>query len=492
MNALTTIDQRRIQIASETPAFRKSELGQFMTPMNIANFMASLFSPLGNKVIHLLDPGSGIGSLAAAFALRAHYEKCKSLEAEIWEIDSSLQAPLIETLVECQNSFQESNIPFKFFIRTEDFVHANPDKTVTHAILNPPYKKISSNSEHRKALRQAGIETTNLYSAFVALALLNLKEGGELVAITPRSFCNGPYFKAFRKMILEHSALRRIHIFERRNHAFKGDDVLQENVIFHLTKGAVQGDVVISSSLDATFLDMNISTAPFSRVVMPNDPEKIFYLIAQDEDPLVEMGTRFYLRTLEDLGISVATGPVVDFRMRDCLRRDVEDGCVPLIYPFHFVDGFISHPKIDSKKPNGILDNEATRRWLMPAGDYVIVRRLTSKEEKRRIVPAVFDHTKFNVDRVGFENHLNVFHAKKHGLNPLVARGLAIYLGSTFADKWLRRFNGHTQVNAGDLRAMRYPDLETLMEWGLEVNDVLPSQEKIDALVEGKFNGQAR
>lgn len=128
----------------------------------------------------------------------------------------------------------------------------------------------------------------------------------------------------------------------------------------------------------------------------------------------------------------------------------------------------------------------------MPAGDYVIVRRLTSKEEKRRIVPAVFDHTKFNVDRVGFENHLNVFHAKKHGLNPLVARGLAIYLGSTFADKWLRRFNGHTQVNAGDLRAMRYPDLETLMEWGLEVNDVLPSQEKIDALVEGKFNGQAR
>jgi len=35
-------------------------------------------------------------------------------------------------------------------------------KRFSHAILNPPYKKINSNSEHRLILRRMGIETVNL------------------------------------------------------------------------------------------------------------------------------------------------------------------------------------------------------------------------------------------------------------------------------------------------------------------------------------------
>ena len=102
----------------------------------------------------------------------------------------------------------------------------------------------------------------------------------------------------------------------------------------------------------------------------------------------------------------------------------------------------------------------------------------------------MFSPKKVPGERIGFENHLNVFHAKKHGLPLKVAKGLAVYLGSTLADQWFRRFNGHTQVNAGDLRAMRYPDPETLIEWGSQVKNALPSQQQIDALVEGKSNVQ--
>lgn len=490
MNALLMIDQRRTKIASETPQERKSELGQFMTPTAIARFMSSLFTPLGKHRIHLLDAGAGIGSLAAAFAAKALHDNAKSLVAEAWEIDPALHDPLNETLQGCREAFQAAKIPFHYNLRTEDFIEAAPAQVFTHAILNPPYKKISSDSLHRKSLRQAGIETTNLYSAFVALALLSLKDGGELVAITPRSFCNGTYFKPFRKLILEHAALTHVHAFELRDHAFKGDDVLQENVIFHLVKGKTQGEVVISSSRDASFQDLTHRAVPFSNVVLPEDPDSIFYLVPEDEDPMIEAGIRAYTHTLEDLGLTVSTGPVVDFRMRSVLRQNMEEGCAPLVYPFHFVNGFVSHPKADSKKPNAILDNEETLKWLMPSGNYVIVRRLTSKEEKRRIVPAVFSPKKVPGERIGFENHLNVFHAKKHGLPPKVAKGLAVYLGSTLADQWFRRFNGHTQVNAGDLRAMRYPDLETLTEWGSQVKDALPSQQQIDALVEGKFNVQ--
>jgi adenine-specific DNA-methyltransferase len=115
------------------------------------------------------------------------------------------------------------------------------------------------------------------------------------------------------------------------------------------------------------------------------------------------------------------------------------------------------------------------------------VRRLSSKEEKRRIVPSVFDPSKVQGKQIGFENHLNVFHSGKNGLSPNVAKGLALFLGSTLADKWLRRFSGNTQVNASDLRALRYPTVATLMKWGSKVRDELPSQEIIDTIVEGEI-----
>jgi adenine-specific DNA-methyltransferase len=68
----------------------------------------------------------------------------------------------------------------------------------THCIMNPPYGKIAVDSGARGYFRAIGLETVNLYSGFVALALDLLEDGGELVAIIPRSFCNGPYYQPFR------------------------------------------------------------------------------------------------------------------------------------------------------------------------------------------------------------------------------------------------------------------------------------------------------
>src|SRR5690606_24278062 len=116
------------------------------------------------------------------------------------------------------------------------FQETSEKRCCTHAILNPPYKKINSNSEHRLLLRSIGIETVNLYTAFLGIVVMLLEPGGELVAITPRSFCNGPYYKSFRKLFLGNMALQRIHVFESRKQAFKDDEVLQENIIFHAIK----------------------------------------------------------------------------------------------------------------------------------------------------------------------------------------------------------------------------------------------------------------
>lgn len=59
-----------------------------------------------------------------------------------------------------------------------------------------------------------------------------------------------------------------------------------------------------------------------------------------------------------------------------------------------------------------------------------------------------------------------MFHRCKHGLPPELAHGLALYLNSGFVDVLFRRFNGHTQVNATDLRSLPYPSTDTLEALG--------------------------
>ncbi len=82
------------------------------------------------------------------------------------------------------------------------------------------------------------------------------------------------------------------------------------------------------------------------------------------------------------------------------------------------------------------------------------------------MVAAVFDPALVPAPKVGFENHLDVFHVRGAGLGTDLARGLAAFLGSAFVDAYFRQFNGHTQVNASDLRSLRYPSKAALEELG--------------------------
>ena len=107
-----------------------------------------------------------------------------------------------------------------------------------------------------------------------------------------------------------------------------------------------------------------------------------------------------------------------------------------------------------------------TQKQLFPTGCYTLVKRFSSKEEKRRIVARVFTPSDAPCEYIGFENHLNVFHKAKKGISHELALGLAVYLNSTLIDEYFRQFNGHTQVNVTDLRLLKYPSTEILIELG--------------------------
>lgn len=485
LQQLEKADTVRRMVAPRTAQKHKAALGQFMTPSSVARFMASMFPASTMQTCRLLDAGAGVGALSCAFLDRwvTGGFGFEAVEATAYEIDDTLRDHLARHLTGYQGVTPRI-IADDFIeqVTANDLFAAKPPTGYTHAILNPPYKKINSQSAHRLALRRVGIETVNLYSAFVALAVAEAAPSGQVVAIIPRSFCNGPYYRPFRDFILERAAIRHMHLFESRSKAFKDDEVLQENIIIRLERGGQQGPVTVSTSTDDSFSDLTTNEHPFDRIVFPDDPERFIHVPTTTEKSTIELSPAVRY-SLADIGVKVSTGPVVDFRLKAHLRDMPEPGAVPLIYPGHLSMTSTVWPVQGLKKANAIMRNDETEKWLYPNGFYCVVRRFSSKEEKRRVVASIVDPAAFGDHSVlGFENHMNLFHENKHGLPEALARGLGVFLNTTAVDEHFRRFNGHTQVNATDLKLMKYPSRETLIqlgEWAMKQGTL--TQDQIDA-----------
>lgn len=503
VDIINSTDLIRVAANAVLDKKKKSALGQFFTPSPIGMFMASLFDNIEGR-IRLLDPGCGSGSLTACFVAEAIARKATiSIEADTFDIETAIKPYLQETMEMLESECSKYSLEFSYDHSALDFILMASDalssdylnqetEKYTHVIMNPPYKKISTSSPHRKALCAAGIETVNLYAGFVALAVKMLKPSGEIVAIIPRSFCNGPYYDSFRKFLIKNTSFHHIHVFDSRNKAFGDDNVLQENIIIHCKKNGIQESVKVTSSHSADFYsdaltddvtasNMTSRVVKFDSIVKPSDQRNFIHIAPSYEDQQVVDQLSTFNNRLDDVGVKVSTGPVVDFRVKEDLRSSYESGSVPLLYPVH-LNGSVDWPK-KSKKPNAIHISDLSMPWLWKnSGYFVVVRRFSSKEEKKRIVATVYDGS-LPEELIGFENKLNVFHADKTGFDENLAKGIYIYLNSSLVDRYYRTFGGHTQVNATDLKSLNYPSAETLRRMGKNMEHNFMQQSEIDELL---------
>jgi len=99
--------------------------------------------------------------------------------------------------------------------------------------------------------------------------------------------------------------------------------VLQKNIIIRLECGARQGAVDISASTDDTFTDL--TTHESERIVSPDDVQSFIHVPTSPEKDAME-GHSLVRHTLDQPGIRVSTGSVVDFRLKDHLREMPQDG----------------------------------------------------------------------------------------------------------------------------------------------------------------------
>lgn len=480
---------------------RRGALGQFFTPLVVAQIMSAM-PDLKRERIRVLDAGAGAGVLTAALVASVCERKVKPKEINVVaiELDSSLVPYLHNTLEKCQAECERNDITFTFRIYNEDFLNfavnnlpgnlfaAPDDFKFDLAILNPPYGKLNAGSEASSLLRRHGIITPNLYTSFLALCAEMLAPDGELVAITPRSFCNGTYFKPFRQYFLERMSFLRFHVFDSRKDIFD-EDILQENIIFHAVKNKFEqfknNDVIISTSRSGVESNGKDSIKlKNEEIVRPGDKDLFIHLGGKESEQITIGRTGQFQSSLEDLGLQVSTGKVVDFRAKEFLQNGLSTDAVPLVYPHNLQKGIVHYPLIHKKKFDSIRVAPETESLLVVTGTYVLVKRFSAKEEKKRITASLFELENAPGEKIGFENHLNYFHANGQGIDSKLAKGLTVYLNSSLLDAYFRRFSGHTQVNATDLRYLKYPTCVELETLGAHFTETISSQEKTDSLIE--------
>ncbi len=487
------------QNISKKKSKKKSELEQYFSSASVAKLMASMMD-YKNKEINILDPGAGIGSLFVACIdeVISQGVKPKKISVTAYEVDESLFSHLDDALTQCKKLCEKNQIIFSSKLIKKDFIVdivsklKNIEKQYSHIIINPPYKKINSFSKIFQLLKTVNLQSVNLYSVFIELSLKLLQDNGELVFISPRSFCNGPYFQSFRKKFFESMSLKRIHIFNSRSTSFRDDDVLQENIIVHAVKTKnFSNDVLISSNSGPKDEDLVIKHVKKESVVYPNDSQYFIHVVPDEIGAQISNKMRELQFTLNELDIEVSTGRVVDFRIKEALKNKPNNNTVPLIHPFNLSNGSIIFP-VYNKKENYIEVIKKSKNLLVENGNYVLVKRFSAKEEKRRIVASVWEKSDFNFSSIGFENRINYFHRNGKSLDIKIAKGLSVFLNSTIVDLYFRQFNGHTQVNATDLRYLRYPTFKQLKTLGSKITKNYLEQKEIDDLIEKVLFGLSK
>lgn len=418
----TAARERKAGIAATEDS--RDELEQYFTPLPVARLAVSLFTP-AEEPVSLVDLGAGTGILSACFAAAGVIRSVTAVESD----------PLL--IGSCLRTLESLDVEHK--VICGDALVFDSEKPFDRAVLNPPYKKVNLEVEFAQGDKQ--LRVPNLYAAFMAKAADLLRQGGEMVAIIPRSWMSGAYYEGFRRALFESCSLDTLAILSSRTDAFSEFGVLQEICIVKLTKGRGQGAVAVADGLE-------IGCDPVFASYQFED------LLLGDDMAVATTPAKTNCRCLVDSGFRASTGKVVMHRNgTDASFLMGSDPCVPLIQPENLTGESVVHPSACAKKPQW-LPMRSAESLLIPAGSYVLVRRFSPKEEKRRLRGYLLETD----GPVAIENHINVLHSgSSREVTPLShsqARALLEWVNSDETEAFFNTFASTTQVNAGDLNRL--------------------------------------
>jgi adenine-specific DNA-methyltransferase len=460
----------------------KKSMGQYFTPLSIARLMASL-SQTGKKNISILDPGCGSAILSCALIenIIKQNRNIKLIELVVYETDINLTLITHQVLNYLKKWLTNTGINFEYKLLISDFIIDNANalsdsffKNDTYDIIisNPPYFKLNNQDKRIQLAKMLISGQPNIYSIFLGIASKLLNKNGELIFITPRSFASGNYFKAFRKFFLRSVQLNHIHLFHSRKEAFKRDSVLQETIIVKASKLEKQTDynINISSSNGSTDISNVIhKTFSVNQLIDFNSKEKILHLPINSSEVEILSLVSAWQNKLIDFKIQISTGKVVAFRATKYIQNNYENGNTflsPLFWINNVDKMSLQWPLPLANKGQYIRNEPASLSLLVPNLNYIFLRRFSTKDDKSRLIAAPYFCNYYSASNIGVENKVNYLYKINGHLDRKEVVGLCALLNSELFDTYFKMINGNINVSATELREMKFPPLDTILNIG--------------------------
>lgn len=455
------------------PKAQRKEYGQFFTTELTARFMAELFAiDLTLPSIKILDAGAGTGVLSAAIIERIiNLEYHGHINLVCYEKDEKV-LPILQRNLEAI----KDKVGIDFEIRTDNYLTTpSKEEKFDYIIGNPPYKKIGKDDSEAKAFPHVCYGAPNLYFLFWAKAIETLRENQELVYIIPRSWTSGAYFAKFREYLFSNCVITHLHLFASRDKVFDGESVLQETIIVKVKRSTEHPDNVrITSSSTSDFADIREFQAPYN-VVVSNS--QYVFLVTDEQEATILNRLSHLDSTLTSIGHPMKTGIIVDFRTREVLRNEPSDDTFPLLYSQHIRKGRVEWPI--GKEDEYIATDRSG--FLQENTNYLLVKRFTAKEEKRRLQCGIYlqsDHPEFS--HISTQNKVNFIKCE----TPEFAYGLYVLMNSTLYDTYYRILNGSTQVNSTEINNMPVPNMTTIMAMGRQLMEQELTEQNCNLIIE--------
>lgn len=486
----------------KTPINYRKKRGQYFTPNEISELMLSLFENIGKiKVIRILDPGAGIGIFESTFCeyLKSIKKKVK-ISFDLYENDTNIIPLLEQNMQTCKDDMAAKGLKIDYKIFIEDFILSNTRifnnqekfdynrNGYDLIILNPPYYKLNKKSPQVIGMKNIVSGQPNIYPLFMAISAKLLKDGGQMTALTPRSYCSGSYFRAFREWFFKTLKPQKIHLFDSRKEIFKKYDVLQENVILNAIKTSKKPEniqISVSKGIPTDEEMLMIRNTTYDKILIENNDDIVMRIPTSEIDELIADYIDKFDNNLETLGFKVSTGPVVPFRAKNLLLKKINDcnDFIPLVWMHNLIDGMIKWPLENNEIPIGLKMTKESVKILRPNKNYVLIKRFSTKEGKQRINAGIYLKYCSNSDYIGIENHVNYLYKKGGELTIDEAHGISTLLNSKLYNQYFQITNGSTQVNVSEIRNFPFPSLEIIREIGTLIRNLKMTDLKKESII---------
>ncbi|MFA5562148.1 MAG: hypothetical protein WDA00_05860 [Eubacteriales bacterium] len=461
------------KLVRETSKAENIRLGRFFTKKPTAALMAGLFTLTDAPLVSILDPGAGTGILSAAL-VEALCRRGRATEIHLVCYENNARyLPVLKNNLDRlrRKCRREYGVKLAASVLEENYVLAQRDSyTISFfsrqpelfdfVIMNPPSELIEKDSPEALCAQDICPTAVNLNYLFAAMAMQNLRTGGEMVALLPTVFATAVQLSKIRCSLLSQSVLERVHLFTD-----KSQGALKNSLVIKLRKGGVSAPkILLSVSTDDGTPEQTtlLPELPYSLVVREEDKSLLLFK-SEEELKLVRL-IESLPSSFAAYGLRMKTGLTLLSRYPNLLSDTPGKGTVPLIHPRSIQDGRVVFPQpirhqyLTPTIPSLVQKNK----------NMLLIKRFPAKAEQRKLVCGVYLASQLPNSRfISTHNKLNyVDMAGEAEMDAPFLYGLYAFLSSAVVDSYIRIISKSGQINATELSDLPLPAAQTLREMG--------------------------